>query len=260
MKILLLFINHRNELYDNMIKLQRTYMHLHKNITSYIVEMKEDIDKEILIENDVIYVKGKENIKNILHKTLTSIRFLLKYYNFDYIVRTNASTVTDLEKLYEYCKKSQNTNLYTGGRILELEWTDYDYGIKDDTYFGLTFIQGCFIVFSIDVIHKILDNIKDLHLDIVDDVSFAIYIKEHTHITVSDIYKKKPLFCNDNLGMTKLADYSKREYVAYRNHRNISYAWGNREADIEEIKNQIKYVNSHLIKNKFTTDYYQTLV
>ena len=23
--------------------------------------------------------------------------------------------------------------------------------------------------------------------------------------------------------MTKLADYSKREYVAYRNHRNISY-------------------------------------
>ena len=35
---------------------------------------------------------------------------------------------------------------------------------------------------------------------------------------------------------------------------------GNREADIEEIKNQIKYVNAHLIKNKFTKDYYQTLV
>ena len=117
-----------------------------------------------------------------------------------------------------------------------------------------------FYSFSIDVIRKILDNIKDLHLDIVDDVSFAIYIKEHTNITVADIYKKKPRFCNDNLGMTKLADYSKREYVAYRNHRNISYAWGNREADIEEIKNQIKYVNAHLIKNKFTTDYYQTLL
>ena len=260
MKILLLFINHRNKLYDNMIELQRTYMHLHKNITSYIVEMKKDMEKDILIENDVIYVKGEETIQNILHKTLTSIRFLLKYYNFDYVVRTNASTVTDLEKLYDYCENSQKTNLYTGGRILELEWTDYDYGIIDDRYFGLTFIQGCFIVFSIDIIHKILNDTKNLQLNIVDDVSFAIYIKEHTNITVSDICSKKPRFCNDNLGMTKLADYSKREYVAYRNHRNISYAWGNREADIEEIKNQIKYVNAHLIKNKFTKDYYQTLV
>ena len=72
----------------------------------------------------------------------------------------------------------------------------------------------------------------------------AIFIKNHTSITDTQIIENRPLFCLDNInaGKEKLKDYTDRKYVAYRNHRMVSFSWGGREADLEEIKNQIKYI------------------
>ena len=95
---------------------------------------------------------------------------------------------------------------------------------------------------SMDIVKQILSNKTKLDFNIVDDVSIGIFIKKYTTINDIDIIHDQPKFCLDNLGRTKLKDYRNREYVAYRNHRASSYSWGNRDADIEEIKNQINCI------------------
>jgi len=237
MKILLLSIYSKKELYDKMLELQRKYIHTHKNITSYFVQMTLNIDENIIIKDDMVFVNGNESVLNILYKTIKALELLTTLDQYDYVIRTNISTVSDLNKLYEYCIQSPRKNLYTGGRILELNWLGN--GITDETHFGTIFIQGSFIVFSIDLIQKILKDKDKLDYSIVDDVSIGLYIKQHTDIYIDIIQKTKPVFCLDHICKTKLKDYTTSEYVAYRNKRTYTFSYGDRKTDIPEIKNQI---------------------
>tara|TARA_X000000368_G_C22845860_1_gene629771 strand:+ start:113 stop:850 length:738 start_codon:yes stop_codon:yes gene_type:complete len=241
MKILMLFIYSDDELYNKMLKLQQQYVHSHRYITSYFVQMSPNIEKDIIIKNDIIYVKGNESKMNILKKTIKALELLIHRENYDYVIRTNMSTVTNLNLLYEYCSRLPNKNIYSGGRFLELEWLDKNYGINDTSLFGTIFLQGCFIVFSIDIIKKIIQNQDLLDFSIIDDVSIGIYIKKYTDINLANMEQIKPEFCLDNLEKSKLINYSNNtKYVAYRNHRIKKYSYGNREVDIPEIANQIK--------------------
>ena len=252
MKILVLIIcggncgNDEGILYNKMFEMQQQWWDKHPNIDIYSVKMDNTIEQDMIITNNNILVKGKENHKNILHKTIKALNLLTdsgRSDKYKFIVRSNISTVIDLDKLYDYFK-NKNNNLYTGGRLLYLEWIDKNGGITDETHFGTPFIQGCFIIFSMDIIKKILQNLNKLDFSIIDDVSLAIFIKHYTSINDKQIIENRPLFCLDNIyaGKEKLKDYTDRKYIAYRNHRQLSFSWGEREADIEEIKNQIKYI------------------
>ena len=83
MKIALLFIYSDNEVYKQMRDIQKTYIHKFENVHSYFVEMREQVQK-VILETDVIYITGTETILNILHKTLSSIDFLLNHTNNKY--------------------------------------------------------------------------------------------------------------------------------------------------------------------------------
>ena len=240
MNILILIIHNDDPLYNQMIEVQRKYIHSYSNITSYIVQMNPDIEEEIKLENDVLFVKGQETYHNILWKTICALEYAIPKKKYDYVIRTNASTILDFEKVNEYFLSANKHELYTGGRILELEWTDPSFGIVDETYFHTPFAQGSLIVCSIDIIEKMLSEKEKIKFSIIDDVSIAIFIKENTNINTEKIYNTKPSFCLDNVSNCKLKDYTnERCYFAYRNHRSISYSWGNREADLEEMKNQV---------------------
>ena len=47
MNILILIIHNDDPLYNQMIEVQRKYIHSYSNITSYIVQMNPDIEEEI---------------------------------------------------------------------------------------------------------------------------------------------------------------------------------------------------------------------
>lgn len=240
MNVLVLFIHHDNTLYNKMMEIQRNYIHSYQNITSYFVQMNPHIEEDIKIEKDIIFVKGEETLQNILWKTICALEYTVSKTKYDYVIRTNASTVLDFKKVNEYFLSADKNQLYTGGRILELSWIDTNAGIIDETYFHTPFIQGSLIVCSIDIIEKIMNEKEKLNFSIVDDVSIGIFIKENTNIDMKRIVDTKPTFCLHNLKKIKLQDYSKeRTYFAYRNHRSIKYSWGNREADLEEMRNQV---------------------
>ena len=114
MKILLLIIcggqdgGDGGRLYRKMFEMQKQYWFSHPHIDTYTVQMNPELEQDIIVnDNNNILVKGNENLLNVLYKTTKSLELLTdcgKSNKYDYIVRSNVSTVIDFDRLYDYCK------------------------------------------------------------------------------------------------------------------------------------------------------------
>ena len=75
-------------------------MKTYHNIEQFFIKYKEDLVDDVALTDDAIFIKCNESfIPCCLDKTIKSIEFLLKNMNFDFIFRTNMSSVVDLNKM-----------------------------------------------------------------------------------------------------------------------------------------------------------------
>jgi hypothetical protein len=175
-KIYILIIYSPGKNYDKMLKIQQPYYEYFQknlNIKYYFIQFREQ-DEEITIDENkhFIYVKGKEGEMNILKKTVESMKYIIKNDSFDYLIRTNISTIIDIYNLLEFCKTIPRKKYYGGGHVLELKWGN------NYLLYGTFFIQGTGIIFSRDIVEDICENESSLEYKIIDDVSIGIYIKK----------------------------------------------------------------------------------
>jgi len=174
-KICLLIIYSSNTNYDKMLKVQQSYYkNFQAQITYYFIKFREQID-DIMIneETKFIYIKGQEGIMNILKKTLIAMEYVTKTHEFDFLIRTNISTVVDIYNLGDFLNRIPKTKYYGGGHILELKWgTNY-------SLFGTVYAQGTGIILSRDIVEDMCQNQDKLEYNIIDDVSIGRYIKKY---------------------------------------------------------------------------------
>ena len=91
MKILILLIFSPLEIYNEMLQLQKKYINNHANIDTYFITLNEEQSKDIIVKDDVIFVKGKESYTNILFKTIESLSYInnINPKKYDFIIRSN---------------------------------------------------------------------------------------------------------------------------------------------------------------------------
>jgi hypothetical protein len=176
MKILILAIFSDGEDYSEMLKIQRSYLHNFDNVYSYFTMLRENQKNPIEIESDFVYVKGEEAYLNITYKTIEALEYLLNNKQFDYVVRTNMSTIINVPELYKYCSTLPKEKVYTSGNMEKLQWIDEMSGIKDESLWGTVFAHGTSIIMSTDVIKNMIKNKSKIRYDVVDDVAFGIYM------------------------------------------------------------------------------------
>lgn len=226
MKLLILSIYSKNKEYDEMLKIQRSYLHQFPNVTSYFIDFREQQVHPIEIENDFIYVKGKDTFNNITYKTIEAFDYAVNYLHFDYIIRTNMSTIINVPALIDYCSTLRKTNIYTGGLLAPLQRIDKQSGIKDTRYWGTKFIQGTSIIMSYDVICFMVKHKTNIKYNIIDDVAIGIFIKEYIpsalYTNVANFY-----IVQKNIK----AAYVNKQFVFFRNR-----AYENRGGDIKNMK------------------------
>ena len=155
----------------------------------YYVTLKEmENDYEIDEMNKTFYVKGANSwVPGLLYKTLKSIEILISELNktYDYILRTNSSTVIDFVALFNLLKvldTCENKNHLVTSQFCKLNWIDIRGGIIDDKYRGTIFPNGRFILMRSSAWIDIVANQNKLDFSIVDDVSLGIYL-QHTGMT-----------------------------------------------------------------------------
>ena len=237
MKLLILVIYSKSKEYDQMLTIQRSYLHKFPNVTSYFIDLR-DQQNPIEIEDDFIYVKGEDTFSNITYKTIASLEYAIKNINFDYMIRTNMSTIINIPALVSYCSELRKTKIYTGGHRLTLDNNDIKNVIKERSLWGTKYIQGTSIIMSHDVVTFMIKNKSKIRFDIVDDVSIGIFID---HYLPSAYYPDFASYfiVTQNLKPSEV----KHRYVFFRNR-----AYKNRTGDVKHMR----IIRNVLYKNKHT--------
>lgn len=166
MKIIILILANDSGIYLECQKLWRSYMNLHPNIKSYFIKLDPQLTSDVLVDNNTIFIKGNESIiPGCLIKTITSIDYLLKHEEFDYIFRTNMSSVVNLNELYKFIIKNKN---------------DYSGFIGNCN--NINYASGAGILLSKKICYMLIENKNLLDYNLIDDVSIGQLFKKNVNL------------------------------------------------------------------------------
>lgn len=251
MKICILIIYSFSEQYALMkIILQNYYTRYNKEIYFYFLESNEKIENDIEFHGNTINIKLPETCLNIMHKTVMSMEAVCnKHKDFDFLVRTNISTIIDIENLMKFLHSIPKNNIFCGGSIMNLKLLDHNCGINDKSLFGTVYIQGTGIIMSKDIVTSVCNNKTKFNYSVVDDVSFGVFINQY-HYTILpstlwlEKYNAKMICLSDLSNVNEI--YKIPNVVFYRN-KSI-----NRINDIVHIKELSDFLlqKNKKIKNK----------
>jgi hypothetical protein len=121
----------------------------------------------ILLENkgigaDSLYLPVPEARPLIGLKTIEAFKYVLKEFDFDYLFRTNTSSLVNPKKLVAYLKNTSKTGVYAG------------YKMKTET--NEDYASGAGILMSRDVISRVCDAEAQWRHGLPDDVALAALI------------------------------------------------------------------------------------
>jgi hypothetical protein len=161
MKIVILILANDSGHYIECQKLWRSYMNSHANIKSYFIKLDPQITTDILVNNNTIFIKGNESIiPGCLIKTIESIKYLLENEEFDFIFRTNMSSVVHLNKFYNLLNNYEKD---CSGVI----------GIHDN----IKFASGAGMLFSRNLCYHLINNKLSLNYNLIDDLSIGLFLQ-----------------------------------------------------------------------------------
>jgi hypothetical protein len=130
-----------NSVYEKFKFLNIIYLKNYRPIIKYFfVEFRNNQEEIVIEENDHIYIKGEESINpGMILKTCKAFEYINTHYDYEFVIRTNLSTVFHMPNLLEYLYIIPNTNACGG----------FNYR---------SFITGTGIILTKDVANQIVDN------------------------------------------------------------------------------------------------------
>lgn len=176
MKVLVLRVYNSNEEYDLMKDVHMKYD------DSIFVVLNPTLQKDwnYNTEKRVLEIKGEESFNPGLRiKTFKALQICLELFEFDYLVRSNMSTVINLKLLEEKLGYLKGRSVY-GGHMWNLQYEDSYSGITKEMlakYNNLLYISGTSIILSRDNCKFLVDNHATLLDNLVDDVAIGVIMK-----------------------------------------------------------------------------------
>ena len=187
LKILHLVLYSNNKEYDMMYDVTRNYYKNFTTITTIYYKFSDKY-KVITLKDDILHIPGKETyIPGILDKTIEAYKY---YYNdnntYDYIIRSNISTVINFKLLMLYLIK--NPFQYGGGMIIATHWEDNDNGVISRKYWQTPYVSGTAIIMSHEMFNKFMSKIDFIDHKQIDDAAIGrLMLDQFPDIKVHDI-------------------------------------------------------------------------
>lgn len=225
--------------YNEMYNITNEHYKKYKNVKTvyYKFHSNNDNDKDkeryIYDENkNILHIKGKDTyLPGILDKTLKAFYYFKDdYKKYDYIVRTNISSIVNFNNL---CDELEKRPLNYGTSIslkITKNYRDPNCGINDDRYQETKYASGTCIIFSRRLFGDILSKINLFDYSVIDDVSFGYFVKNNTKYTLENLGRY--MLTDSNIFKDKNID----KYILFRNRSD------NRNKDIETMKYIVKNI------------------
>jgi len=171
-------------------------LHSHNMIDTYFIRSNMDQEDDIVINNDIINIKCEENYMNILYKSLKAMDYMMKKNNYDFVIRSNISTIIKINEVYERIKSLQPNNFYGGSKFIRNPYLAPIYGLnlenkKKYNLDKMMYVGGTFIIFSKNIVEHMVTNITLFDHRIIDDVAFGVYIDKYFGEIVNNGHKHK---------------------------------------------------------------------
>ena len=115
---------------------------------------------EITLDGDTLCIPGEESYEGIIVKTLKALDYFLERKSYDFVIRTNISSIWDYQQLNKYLLTLPKTGLYCG--------------LPGGTKGSMAWVSGSGILMTPDVCKKLLDA-RELALSfkVIDDVDIG---------------------------------------------------------------------------------------
>jgi len=212
-----------DEIFRNMYNVTHNYYKIYNNnVKTIYYALDNTIENDYKIEDDILLIKGEEIFSNITYKTIKAFDFFKNEVdNYDYIVRSNISTIINFKVLLDYFMK--NEIIYGGGSIMRLYMLDPKSGVIDSSLFGLIFVQGTCIILNKTIFKSFIENKEKIRFDLVDDLCIALFVKNNHNLDISSV--KMQHIPNFNGAKDNIFHFIKNDIdniVAYRNKNRFS--------------------------------------
>jgi hypothetical protein len=238
----LVLYNDDNENYVKMYQILTKHYRKYSNVTTFFYKYKNDLQNEIELNGNIINIKGEESyIPGILEKTLIALDFIKNHFtDFDYIVRSNISSIIDFEILSIELDKNK-IEYYGGTRFGKIPF-DRKMEIK---YVNAPYASGTNIILSKKGLQLLIDNKHLVNNKVIDDVSIGALFKdmkiEHKEI-IPNKFVFVPIFINNKQLYEMIMN---NNYVLYRNNN------GNRSIDVMQMKMIANALQERYHTNKY---------
>jgi len=161
MRILMLVISSDTRpVYATHREVWRSYMKSHPDVDCYFIASSPLVFLPTL-SSDTLTLRGAERYGTIYKKTIDALEYFLSRRPYDYIIRTNLSSVWDFRVLRTYLETAPRSRLYAGQVLVNPET-------------GLAFASGAGILMTPDVARTLMANARIGHsIQAFDDVAIA---------------------------------------------------------------------------------------
>jgi len=224
-----------------MLEIQRSYIHNHKNVEVYFMESNFEHNEPVYIKNDMSSVRVKEDFKTILFKTIATMDSLHRIHGrkFDFIIRTNISTIIDIPKMVRLLKKYEDIEYLYAGDLAGIH-------INEEP---IKFALGTCIILSKKLAIKMIHEKDNFDYSIPDDVAFGLFVTKYCPIAYNNDLKMAPFvyYTSDlpshwNATLEEFIQFAREkknlDFICYRNKTN------NRLEDVQIMK----YISTSMLE------------
>jgi len=196
--------------YEKHREVWRSYMNKNPYIESYFIQYR---DGPSGIEGDTFWLTGKESFQGIITKTIDSLKFFLNKDSYDFIIRTNMSSLWNFKALLSFLETLPKEGVYSG--II-------------GNYRGTQFASGSGFIMSIDVAKLLINNRTIAESsNIIDDVDIGYTMNK---LGVGIIPGKRTDFYSMEMYLSHNYDSSQYHYRVKWNNASLRYE----EAEVME--------------------------
>jgi len=173
-KVVILIIASISESYNLFVECWKEYMNLFPEVKCYFLYSDPTIEADMMVYDNILVYKAEESfVPGIFQKTVSAMNFCQKYFNYEYIVRTNLSTFIHIPRLLNYLSDKPKEN-YVGGHYNQLpaannqvlKQTLVNTYLKKIINEKFIYMHGTGMIFSSDVVEKFLNELKVKYDDI----------------------------------------------------------------------------------------------
>lgn len=222
----LVLYNDNNHNYVRMYDILTEHYKKYANVITIFYKYKNNLQNEMELNGNILNIKGKESyIPGILQKTMTAFDFIQTHVtDFDYIVRSNISSMIDFKLLSLELEKNK-IEYYGGTRFGKIP----SYSKLDARYANTPYASGTNIFLSKKGLQLLIDNKHLINNKVIDDISIGALFKD-LKIEHKEIIPNKFVFVPRIRNNEQFEKIMNNSYVVYRNNN------GNRDIDVSQMK------------------------